>query len=95
MLLFQHCALRKFNVTDDQNTRDQIARGRRSKRACSICILCISFILSGSPNKRWLHTCDACVITSWRLGLRVPLVARKYIDLARAKSEAPDNKFII
>ena len=22
----------------------------------------IPFILSGSPNERWLHTCDACVI---------------------------------
>ena len=95
MLLFQRCALRKFNVTDDQNTRDQITRGRRYKRACSIRILCISFILSGSPNECWLRTYDTCVITTWTLGLRVPLVAHKYIDLARAKSEAPVNKFII
>ena len=25
----------------------------------------------------WLRTCEACVITTWRLGLRAPLVARK------------------
>ena len=29
-----------------------------------------------SPNEFWLHTCDACVITTWRLALRAPLVAR-------------------
>ena len=39
-------------------------------------VLCIPFILSGSSNECWLHTCDACVITTWRLGLRAPLVAR-------------------
>ena len=33
-------------------------------------------ILSGSPNECWLHTCHACVITTSRLGLRAPLVAR-------------------
>ena len=33
-------------------------------------------ILGGSPNECWLHTCNACVITSSRLGLRAPLVAR-------------------
>ena len=32
--------------------------------------MCIPFILSGSPNK----CCDACVITTWRLGLLAPLV---------------------
>ena len=30
---------------------------------------------SGSPNECWLHTCDACVLITWRLGLRAPLVA--------------------
>ena len=29
---FAFCALRKFHVTDGQNTRDQITRDRRSKR---------------------------------------------------------------
>ena len=32
-LLLQCCALRKFQVTDVQNTRDQITRSRRKKRA--------------------------------------------------------------
>ena len=31
--------------------------------------------MRASPQS-WLHTCDACVITTWRLGLRAPLVAR-------------------
>ena len=51
--------------------------GRRSKRAWSNCVLCIPFILSGSLNECWLHTCDACVITTWILGSRAPLVAHK------------------
>ena len=59
-----------------QNTRHQITRGRRAKRALSNCVVYIKFILSGSPNECWLYTCDACVITTWRLGLRPPLVAR-------------------
>ena len=33
MLLLQSCALRKFHVTDSQNTPDQITSGRRCKRA--------------------------------------------------------------
>ena len=69
-------ALLQLHVTDNQNTRDQITSDRRFKRAWSNCILYIPRILSGSPNKCWLHTCDACVITTWRLGLRAPLVAR-------------------
>ena len=36
--------------------------------------MCIPYILSGSPNQSWLHTCDACVITTWRLGLLAPLI---------------------
>ena len=32
-LSFQRCALRKFYVTDSQNTPNQITRGRWSKRA--------------------------------------------------------------
>ena len=38
--------------------------------------VCIPFILSGTANKCWLHTCDTCVIKTWRFGLQVPLVAR-------------------
>ena len=74
--LLQRCAFSKFHLTDAQNTRDQITSERRSKCAWSKCVLCIPFILSGSPNECGLHTCDACVITTWRLGLRAPLVAR-------------------
>ena len=58
------------------NTRDQVTSDRRSKRAWWNCVLCIPFILSRSPNEYWLHTCDSCVVTAWRLGLRAPLVAR-------------------
>ena len=32
-LLLQRCALRKFHVTDGQNSRDQIKSDRTSKRA--------------------------------------------------------------
>ena len=41
--------------------------------AWSKCVLCI---LGGNPNECWLHTCDACVITTWRLGLRATKGAR-------------------
>ena len=54
-LLVQRCALRKFHVTDGQNTRDQITSDRRSKRAWSKCVLCIPYILSRSLNECWLH----------------------------------------
>ena len=68
----------KFHMTDGQNILNQITSGRRSKHAWSKCILCIPYIPSGSPNKCWLHTCDARVITTWRLRLRAPLVTRNY-----------------
>ena len=60
----QRCALRTFFVTDGQNTRDQITSNRRSKCARSKCVLRIPYILSGIPKECWLHTCDACVITT-------------------------------
>ena len=66
-------------MTDGQNMREQSRRGRRSKHAQSNCILCIPFILSGSPNKFWLHTCDACIIRTWRLVLQAPLVTSNNI----------------
>ena len=68
----------KFHMTDGQNILNQITSGRRSKCAWSKCILCIPYILSGSPNECWLHTCDARVITTWRLQLRVTRGARNY-----------------
>ena len=75
-ILLKRCALSKCHVTDSQNTRDQITSHRGSKRARLNCVLCIPFIVSGKPNERWLHTCDACVITTWTLGLLASLVAR-------------------
>ena len=56
MLLLHRFALRKFHMTDSQNTCDQIMKGGRSKHARSNCILCIPFILSGSPSESCLHT---------------------------------------
>ena len=53
---------------------DQITSNRRSKRARSGYVLCVAFILNGSQNEFWLHTCCACVIAcviaTWRLVLR-------------------------
>ena len=66
----------RFHETDSQNACDHIARDRRSRRTWSNCVLCIPFILSGSPNRCRRNTCDACVITTWRWGWRAPLVAR-------------------
>ena len=43
---------------------------RRSQRTWSNCVLCIPLILRGGPNECWLHSCHACVITTWRLGFR-------------------------
>ena len=59
-LLLKRCALRKFQVIDCHNTRDQVASDRRSKRERSNCILCIPFILSGSPkNAGYIHATHA------------------------------------
>ena len=67
-----------FTWHDSKNMHDQITSDRRSKDVWSNCVLYIPFILSGSPNKCWPHTCDACVITTWRLGLQAPPVAHNY-----------------
>ena len=69
-----------YHVTESQNTRDQITSDSRSKRAWSKCVLCIPFILSGSPKECWLHTCDACVTVTKRFGLRAPLVAHNNVQ---------------
>ena len=65
-LLLHCCALGKFHMKDSQSMPDQIMSDRRSKRAWSNCVLCIPFILSGSPNEYWLYKCNACVIKTWR-----------------------------
>ena len=64
------CSMRKFHATHSQNTCDHTTSDSKFKRAWSNCVLCIPFILSGSPNECCLHTCHACVITTRRLGLR-------------------------
>ena len=60
----------------------QVSRDRRSKRSWSDCVLCIPFILSGSPNEFWLHMCQTCVRAPWRLRLQAPLVA---FDMTKTK----------
>ena len=52
----------RLRGVEGRNTRDQIA-------------FIVPYILSGSPNECWLHTCDVRVIKE-RLGLQAPLVAR-------------------
>ena len=71
------CALQKFHVTDSQNKCDQITSDRRSKCVWSNCVQCIQLILSGSPHECWLHTCNACIIKTWWLGLQAPHVPAK------------------
>ena len=55
-------------------TRDQITSETRSKRGWSNCVMCIPFILTVEVQSN--TGCDACVTTTWRLGLRSPLVTR-------------------
>ena len=70
--LLEHCALRKFHVSNDQNkTRMIRLRGVEGRNARDQ----IVFLVVRSLNEYWLHTCDACVMTTWRLGLRAPVVA--------------------
>ena len=70
--LFLHrCASRKFHMIDSQNTLDQMTSHRGSKSEWLNWIICIPFIISWSPNESWLHKCDACAKTTWRLGLRL------------------------
>ena len=69
-LLLQHCALRKFLVSDGQNkTRVIRLRGVEGRNARDQ----IAFFRSAKSKR---HTCDTCVMTTWRLGLWAPLVAR-------------------
>ena len=59
---------------------DQIMSDRKSKRLWSKCVLCIPYILSGNTKECRLHTCtrDTCIITTWILGLKAPLVTCHY-----------------
>ena len=62
-------------MIDGPNTHDQMPSDRASTCAWSNCVTWIPLIPSGSPNECSLHTCDASIITTWRLGLRAALVA--------------------
>ena len=53
-LLLEHCACLRFTW---QMVRTRVIRSKF--------VMCIPFILSGSPNKCWLHTCDAWSLTTW------------------------------
>ena len=70
----------RLRVLEGPNARDQIA---------------IPFSLSGSPNECWLHTCDACVITTWRLVLKAPLVARNNNYVNKSNYRARKAVFLI
>ena len=45
-------------------------------------------LLENHTLQSWLHTYDACAITTWRLGLRAPLVARKKMVSRKPELEA-------
>ena len=73
-LLLQRCDSHKFCLIDVPNTCDQILSDQRRSR--SNWFLWIPFILiSGRPNECALHTCDACIIITWRWKLLATLVA--------------------
>ena len=88
-----HCAFRRFHVIEGKNPRDQITSDRRCKHSWSDCILMHSIhsLVKGQKNVGYIrgHTCCACLITTWRLGLRAtkfcrpppgsPAVARNYL----------------
>ena len=48
-------------------------------------------VTSHSSSLRWLHTCDACVISTWRLGLRATLVARNNSSIIKALKTSTGN----
>ena len=52
----QRRAFQKFQVIKGQNVHDQIVNDTRSK--VHDYTLCIPLILSGSPDKCWLHICS-------------------------------------
>ena len=52
-----------------QIAHDQITSASKSKCTWPDCILCIPFILSGSPNKHVIQKCFSCIKATWRLGL--------------------------
>ena len=50
-----------------------------------ICVMCIPFILSGSPFQMLAtYICDACIITTSRLGLGAPRLPQSKLACERA-----------
>ena len=73
-ILFFTLSLLSWNRQALLVSGNQTTSNRRSKRARSGYVLCVAFMLNGSQNEFWLHTCYAhviaCVIATWRLVLR-------------------------
>ena len=69
-----------------QNTlSNQRKSDRRSKRTWPSSYALLS-LLSGSPNKCWLHTCHICVIATWRLGVWAPIFSHNDRSTCNFKS---------
>ena len=85
-----------LSSSDSQNTCDQITSDRRSKRVIKLRSV-HSFILRRSSNTCRLyrvHTCDACIITTWRLGLWVTRGAHNNKLNMLLRSTAPNTKWL-
>ena len=55
------CGLRKFHVTGSQNTRDQIASDRKSKRAYQIVFCAFHSFLVEVQNECWPFAGEKCL----------------------------------
>ena len=62
-------------MIDGQSMCDQISSDQGANVSDQIAFCAFHSFLVGSPNERWLHTCDACVLTTWRLEMWAPLFA--------------------
>ena len=89
-----YSAFRRFHAIESQNARDWIVSDRQSKPAWLYCVLRFPFVLSESAKERWLRICRACVMATWRWGLRAPLVTRsKILFLVRFSDRNVDYHF--
>ena len=84
------CSLQRLcsagEIYRSQNTlSNQRKSDRRSKRAWPSSYALHS-LLSGSPNKCWLHTCHICVIATWRLGVWAPIFSHNDRSTCNFKS---------
>ena len=75
----------RLRVLEGPNARDQIAF-----------FAFHSFLVEVQTNAGcWPHTCDACVTTTWRLGLKAPLVARNNNYVNKSNYRARKAVFLI